>query len=51
MSILRRLSFGEPELSMVRSGEEIWFKGKDVAMARGYKRSRDAVEQHVDSDH
>lgn len=48
MSIVRR--FDGSKLEILKIGEAIWFKGKDVALALGYERPRDAIDRHVDSD-
>lgn len=35
------------EIRIVEIDGEPWFVGKDVAKALGYKRERDAVQEHV----
>lgn len=45
--------FNNPEFGKVRTiviSNEPWFVGKDVAMALGYKNTKDALAKHVDSD-
>ena len=46
--------FSSPEFGQVRTKVdekgEPWFCAKDVCDALGYKRSRDAIEQHVEED-
>lgn len=45
--------FNNPEFGKVRTiviNSEPWFVGKDVAMALGYKNTKDALAKHVDSD-
>ncbi len=40
--------FGEIRTTVIDG--EPWFVGKDIAMALGYKRERDAISTHVDED-
>lgn len=35
---------------MYGTTEEPWFRGKDVAIILGYKKAKNAIEVHVDSD-
>lgn len=45
--------FKNPEFGEVRTvtiGDEVWFVGKDVAVALGYKDTVNAIKQHVDED-
>ena len=45
--------FSSPEFGEVRTvtiGDEVWFVGKDVAVALGYKDTVNAIKQHVDED-
>ena len=35
----------------IDSKQNIWFKGKDVALALGYENTRDALIRHVDDDY
>ena len=30
--------------------QEIWFKGRDIALALGYERPRNAISTHVDEE-
>lgn len=48
LQIFSSEQFGEIR-SIVIDGE-IWFVGKDVAQALGYKRERDAIKDHVDDE-
>lgn len=40
-------NFETAPVRTVTDGEEIWFVGKDVADALGYKNARDALSRHV----
>ena len=45
--------FSNPEFGTIRTLEkdnEVWFIGKDVAVALGYKDTADALKKHVDSE-
>lgn len=45
--------FEHPEFGQVRTvniNNEVWFVGKDVAAALGYKNFRDAIERHIDEE-
>ncbi|QLG10993.1 Bro-N domain-containing protein [Deinococcus sp. D7000] len=42
--------FGEAPVRTVERDGELWFVGRDVAQALGYKNTTDALTRHVDSD-
>lgn len=45
--------FNNPEFGSVRTvviEDEVWFIGKDVAVALGYKDTVNAIKQHIDED-
>lgn len=45
--------FNNPEFGQVRTVNvdgDVWFVGKDVAVALGYSNTRDALAKHVDED-
>ena len=49
LQIFSSPEFGEVRTKVDEKGEP-WFCAKDVCDALGYKRSRDAIEQHVEED-
>ena len=38
------------ELSIIKKGDDVWFKGKTVAEILEYKNTREAIIDHVDSE-
>ena len=51
MSIIEKVfKYEENEISVIKSKDEIWFGGKDIAKALGYKRPHKVVLDHVDSE-
>lgn len=48
MQVFNNPEFGKARTIVINS--EPWFVGKDVAMALGYKNTKDALAKHVDSD-
>ena len=38
------------EISVIKCKDEIWFRGKDIAKALGYEKTRNATSKHVDDD-
>lgn len=50
MNTLQTFQFEEQEVRTQIIDNEPWFVGKDVADILGYKRTADAVRQHVDSE-
>ena len=38
------------ELSVIKKGDDVWFKGKTVAEILEYKNTREAIIDHVDSE-
>ena len=48
MSIIEKVfHYEENEITVIKSKGEIWFRGKDIAKALGYKRPHKAVLDHV----
>ena len=44
MSIIEKVfHYEENEISVIKCREEIWFRGKDIAKALGYKKMRNAI--------
>ena len=51
MSILVKVFHYEgKEISVIKCRNEIWFRGKDIAKALGYEKTRNAILKHVDDD-
>ena len=51
MSILVKAShYEENEITVIKCRHEIWFRGKDIAKALGYEKTRDEIFKHVDDD-
>ena len=51
MSIIEKVfHYEENEISVIKCSDEIWFRGKDIAKALGYKKTHNAVLKHVDDD-
>ena len=48
MSIIQKFSFQESQITVIKDGDEIWFKGKDVADILGYKDTDKSIRNHVD---
>ena len=40
--------YEENEITVIKSKDEIWFRGKDIAKALGYEKTRNAILKHVD---
>ena len=38
------------DIETIKVGEEVWFKGKDIASALDYTDAKQAIRNHVDSD-
>ena len=38
------------EITVIKCRDEIWFRGKDIAKALGYEKTRNAILKHVDDD-
>ena len=47
---LQTFNFETQEVRTVIENNEPWFVGKDVAEILGYKRTADAIRQHVDKE-
>ena len=51
MSIIEKVfHYEENEISVIKCRDEIWFRGKDIAKALGYEKTRNAILNHVDDD-
>ena len=51
MSIIEKVfHYEENEITAVKCRDEIWFRGKDIAKALGYEKTRNAILKHVDDD-
>ena len=51
MSITEKVfHYEENEISVIKCRDEIWFRGKDIAKALGYEKTRNAILKHVDDD-
>ena len=51
MSIVEKVfHYEENEISVFKCRDDIWFRGKDIAKALGYKKTRNAILKHVDDD-
>ena len=51
MSIIEKVfHYEENEISVIKCKDEIWFRGKDIAKALGYEKTRNAILKHVDDD-
>ena len=51
MSIIEKVfHYEENEITVIKCGDEIWFRAKDIAKALGYEKTRNAILKHVDDD-
>ena len=51
MSIIEKVfHYEENEISVIKCRDEIWFRGKDIAKALGYEKTRNAILKHVHDD-
>ena len=51
MSIVEKVFFYEEnEISVIKSNDEIWFRGKDIAKALGYSIPHKAICEHIDPE-
>ena len=51
MSIIEKVfHYEENEISVIKCRDEIWFRGKDIAKALGYEKTRNAILKHVNDD-
>ena len=51
MSIIEKaFHYEENEITVIICRDEIWFRGKDIAKALGYEKTRNAILKHVDDD-
>ena len=51
MSIIEKVfKYEENEITVINCRDEIWFRGKDIAKALGYEKTRNAILKHVNDD-
>ena len=51
MSIIEKVfKYEENEISVIKTKDEIWFRGKDIAKALGYSIPRKAICEHVNPE-
>ena len=51
MSIIEKVfKYEENEITDIKCRDEIWFRGKDIAKALGYEKTRNAILKHVNDD-
>ena len=51
MSIVEKVfHYEENEISVIKCRDDIWFRGKDIAKALGYEKTRNAILKHIDDD-
>ena len=51
MSIIEKVfHYEENEISVIKCRDEIWFRGKDIAKALGYEKTRNAILKHVEDE-
>ena len=44
MSIIKKVfHYEEKEISVIKCRDDIWFRGKDIAKALGYEKTRNAI--------
>ena len=51
MSIIEKVfHYEENEITVIKCRDEIWFRGKDIAKALGYEKTRNAILKHINDD-
>ena len=51
MSIIEKVfHYEENEISLIKCRDDIWFRGKDIANALRYEKTRNAILKHVNND-
>ena len=51
MSIIEKVfHYEENEITVIKCRDEIWFRGKNIAKALGYEKTRNAILKHVNDD-
>ena len=51
MSIIEKVfKYEKNEITVIKCRDEIWFRGKDIAKALGYEKTRNAILKHVNDD-
>ena len=51
MSIIEKVfHYEENEITVIKCRDDIWFRGKDIAKALGYEKTRNVILKHVDDD-
>ena len=48
--LVKAFHYEENEITVIKCRDEIWFRGKDIAKALGYDKTRNAILKHVDDD-
>ena len=48
--IMKHFLYEENEITVIKCRDEIWFRGKDIAKALGYEKTRNAILKHVNDD-
>ena len=46
MNKMVKFTFNDREMTVIKSGEDVWFRGHVVASILGYVNSRDAINQN-----
>ena len=49
-TIEKVLHYEESEITVIKCRDKIWFRGKDIAKALGYEKTRNAILKHVNDD-
>ena len=51
MSIIEKVfHYEENEITVIKCGDDIWFRGKDIAKALGYSIPHKAIREHVNPE-
>ena len=51
MNIIEKVfHYEENEITVIKCRDDIWFRGKDIAKALGYEKTRNAILMHVNDD-
>ena len=51
MSIIEKVfKYEGKEITVIKCRDKIWFRGKDIAKALGYEKTRNAILKHVNDD-
>ena len=49
-TIEKVLHYEESEITVIKCRDKVWFRGKDIAKALGYEKTRNAILKHVNDD-